>query len=156
MLLGEMTFCPKFTNLHSYPKERQLQKSCVSFGEECSQSPSTKQYTESGLKGSLAKMFEPDKFHTTHFHIFLPSQTSRLTKYNTYTKSFVRSVKQIWEPWVKNFREMYWYQYLKKGFKCLLVIHIGTYHTFSLPPQVSPDINWFATVWTKTHSRDTV
>ena len=31
----EMTFGPKFTDLHSYPKERQLQKSCVSFGEEC-------------------------------------------------------------------------------------------------------------------------
>ncbi len=31
----EMTFGPKFTDLHSSPKERQLQKSCVSFGEEC-------------------------------------------------------------------------------------------------------------------------
>ena len=31
----EMTFGPKFTDLHSTPKERQLQKSCVSFGEEC-------------------------------------------------------------------------------------------------------------------------
>ncbi len=31
----EMTFDPKFTDLHSYPKERLLQKSCVSFGEEC-------------------------------------------------------------------------------------------------------------------------
>ncbi len=30
-----MTFGPKFTDLHSSPKERQLQKSCVSFGEEC-------------------------------------------------------------------------------------------------------------------------
>ena len=30
-----MTFGPKFTGLHSYPKERQLQKSCVSFGQEC-------------------------------------------------------------------------------------------------------------------------
>ncbi len=30
-----MTFGPKFTDLHSYQKERQLQKSCVSFGEEC-------------------------------------------------------------------------------------------------------------------------
>ena len=29
-------FGPKFTDLHSSPKERQLQKSCVSFGEECS------------------------------------------------------------------------------------------------------------------------
>ncbi len=31
----EMTFGPKLTDLHSSPKERQLQKSCVSFGEEC-------------------------------------------------------------------------------------------------------------------------
>ena len=30
-----MTFGPKFTDLHSSPKERQLQTSCVSFGEEC-------------------------------------------------------------------------------------------------------------------------
>ena len=30
-----MTFGPKFTELHSATKERQLQKSCVSFGEEC-------------------------------------------------------------------------------------------------------------------------
>ncbi len=31
----EMTFGPKFTDLHFSPKERQLQKSCVSFEEEC-------------------------------------------------------------------------------------------------------------------------
>ena len=31
----EMTFGQKFTNLHSSPKERQLQISCISFGEEC-------------------------------------------------------------------------------------------------------------------------
>ncbi len=31
----EMTFGQKFTDLHSSPKDRQLQKSCVSFGEEC-------------------------------------------------------------------------------------------------------------------------
>ncbi len=31
-----MKIGPKFTDLHSSPKERQLQKSCVSFGEECS------------------------------------------------------------------------------------------------------------------------
>ncbi len=31
----QMKFGPKFTDLHSSPKERQLQKSCVSFGEEC-------------------------------------------------------------------------------------------------------------------------
>ncbi len=31
----EMTFGPKFTDLHSSPKERKLQKSCVSFGEDC-------------------------------------------------------------------------------------------------------------------------
>ncbi len=30
-----MTFGPKFTDLHSSPKDWQLQKSCVSFGEEC-------------------------------------------------------------------------------------------------------------------------
>ncbi len=30
-----MKFCPKSTDLHSSQKERQLQKSCVSFGEEC-------------------------------------------------------------------------------------------------------------------------
>ncbi len=30
-----MTFGLKFTDLHSSTKERQLQKSCVSFGEEC-------------------------------------------------------------------------------------------------------------------------
>ena len=34
VLQGE--FGPKFTDLHSSPKERQLQKSCGSFGEECS------------------------------------------------------------------------------------------------------------------------
>ncbi len=32
--IAEMT---KFTNLHSSPKEMQLRKSCVSFGEECTQ-----------------------------------------------------------------------------------------------------------------------
>ncbi len=31
----EMTFGPEFTDLHSSSKERQPQKSCVSFGEEC-------------------------------------------------------------------------------------------------------------------------
>ena len=31
----KMTFGPNFTDLHSSPKERQLQKSCISFGEEC-------------------------------------------------------------------------------------------------------------------------
>ncbi len=31
----ETTFGQKFTDLHSSAKERQLQKSCVSFGEEC-------------------------------------------------------------------------------------------------------------------------
>ena len=31
----QMKFDPNFTGLHSSPKERQLQKSCVSFGEEC-------------------------------------------------------------------------------------------------------------------------
>ncbi len=30
-----MTFGPNYTDLYSSPKERQLQKSCVSFGEEC-------------------------------------------------------------------------------------------------------------------------
>ena len=30
----EMTFGPKFADLHSSPNERQLQKSCISFGEE--------------------------------------------------------------------------------------------------------------------------
>ncbi len=30
-----MKFGPNVTDLHSSPKERQLQKSCVSFGEEC-------------------------------------------------------------------------------------------------------------------------
>ncbi len=33
--ITEMTCCLKFTDLHSSPKEMQLQKSCVSFGEEC-------------------------------------------------------------------------------------------------------------------------
>ncbi len=36
-----MTFDPKFTDLHSSPKERQLQKKCVSFGEECTILPFT-------------------------------------------------------------------------------------------------------------------
>ena len=31
----EMTFGQKLTDLNSSPKDRQLQKSCVSFGEEC-------------------------------------------------------------------------------------------------------------------------
>ena len=31
----EMAFGLRFTDLHSSPKNRQLQKSCVSFGEEC-------------------------------------------------------------------------------------------------------------------------
>ncbi len=30
-----MKFGPKFTDLHSSPKERQLQKNHISFGEEC-------------------------------------------------------------------------------------------------------------------------
>ncbi len=30
-----MTFGLNFADLHSFPKERQLQKSCDSFGEEC-------------------------------------------------------------------------------------------------------------------------
>ena len=34
---AQMKFGPKFTDLHSSPKERQLKKSCVSFGEECSE-----------------------------------------------------------------------------------------------------------------------
>ncbi len=33
--LDQGQFGPNFTDLHSSPKERQLQKSCVSFGEEC-------------------------------------------------------------------------------------------------------------------------
>ncbi len=32
----QMKFGPKFTDLHFSPQKRQLQKSCVSFGEECS------------------------------------------------------------------------------------------------------------------------
>ncbi len=32
----EMTFGRMFTDIHSSPKEKQLWKSCVSFGEECS------------------------------------------------------------------------------------------------------------------------
>ena len=37
MSIAEMAFGPKFTDLHSSPKDRQLQKSCVSFGEECNE-----------------------------------------------------------------------------------------------------------------------
>ncbi len=44
---AQMKFAPKFTDLHSSPKERQLQKSCVSFGEECTISCAT---------GSVEKM----------------------------------------------------------------------------------------------------
>ncbi len=35
MSIVEMMYNPRFTGIHSSPKERQLQKCCVSFEKEC-------------------------------------------------------------------------------------------------------------------------
>ncbi len=68
--LVETTFGPKFTDLHLSPKERQLQKSCVSFGEEC-------MHMDSGL---------------THLHLCTSNQ---IYTYETVSKILIKRWNSI-------------------------------------------------------------
>ncbi len=63
-----MKFGPKFTDLHSSPKERQLQKSWVSFGEEC---------TSKVLAHSLTLS---SSFESSPFNSYLKIQTENPAK----------------------------------------------------------------------------
>ena len=99
----EMTFVPKLTDLHSSPKERQLQKSCVSFGEECTTPAFTANCSDFSLITSLSWLKSDCNFSIIIAH-FCNSFLASSIKFSLYIFSEYDALYQsmYWDTFINN------------------------------------------------------